>query len=236
MATRCWLAFPTVVLLCALSSDHASAQQCQLKQRIVGGVPADIKEHPWQVALIVNGGLCGGSIIAQNWVLTAAHCFNEPGQISEARVKAGSTNYQLGGAWSAIERVVIHERYQAALNEAKKIREDTQRADAIEHIASETGFDLALVKLKLPPAGLVIPLAPPDHKLQPCDLLDVTGWGRTREQGVTSNVLLKATVPYVDTAVCNEADAYNGKIKPGMLCAGYDDGGVDSSRAIAADR
>jgi secreted trypsin-like serine protease len=43
-------------------------------RRIVGGEKTDIKQHPWQVALTIGRSLCGGSIIAQKWVLTAAHC------------------------------------------------------------------------------------------------------------------------------------------------------------------
>lgn len=41
---------------------------------IVGGNNTNISQVPWQVLLDVNGGLCGGSIIAPNWVVTACHC------------------------------------------------------------------------------------------------------------------------------------------------------------------
>src|SRR5262249_38683933 len=64
--------------------------------------------------------------------------------------------------------------------------------------------------------------------LKPCDPLEVTGWGRTYEGGATSSDLMKATVPYVDSAVCNEPSAYNGSILPGMMCAGLHEGGVDA--------
>ena len=46
--------------------------------RIVGGSKAGIHEYPWQVYIElkknVNVGICGGSIIGDLWVLTAAHC------------------------------------------------------------------------------------------------------------------------------------------------------------------
>jgi len=41
----------------------------------VGGVEAPRNGFPYQVALIINNaGFCGGSIISEQWALTAAHC------------------------------------------------------------------------------------------------------------------------------------------------------------------
>ena len=44
-------------------------------RRVVGGKMAGANEFPWMVALIIGSkNLCGGSIIADRWILTAAHC------------------------------------------------------------------------------------------------------------------------------------------------------------------
>ena len=61
--------------------------------KIVGGSEVTIEEYPWQVFLIVGEYMCGGSIIDENWILTAAHCTDglTPGEIT---VYAGSTNIQ----------------------------------------------------------------------------------------------------------------------------------------------
>jgi len=198
----------TVGVMCT-SLFHASAAAedvCKDPRRIVGGVDADIKEHPWQVAIDIDGVLCGGSIIAQNWVLTAAHCFGRTKEPGRVRAKAGANNRKIGGVWAAIDRVIVHENYNA---------------DTHEH-------DLALVRLKARPAGLVIPLARPEQQLKVCQELEVTGWGRTTEGGTESQLLQKATVPYVETATCNEPNAYNGAVRSGMICAGLREGGVDS--------
>ncbi|XP_012879650.1 PREDICTED: serine protease 52-like [Dipodomys ordii] len=43
---------------------------------IVGGQPANIADFPWQVGILTQGNhLCGGAILNEWWILTAAHCF-----------------------------------------------------------------------------------------------------------------------------------------------------------------
>jgi trypsin len=173
-------------------------------RRIIGGEPTDIKEHPWQVAFNIKKAsgiyLCGGSIIAAKWVLSARHCFvNPPTDARFVKFKAGSTNIFEGGLWTEIEKIELHEAY-----------------------------DVALVKLKTVPAGRIIPLMPASAILQPGQPLEVTGWGVTEEERTSEEVLKKATVPYVDNAKCNEADAYNNRILPHEMCAGRREGGIDS--------
>lgn len=54
-------------------SDSASPQQ-----RIVGGVNAVEGEWPWQVSLHFSGQLyCGASVLSDEWLISAAHCFSK---------------------------------------------------------------------------------------------------------------------------------------------------------------
>ena len=45
-------------------------------QRIVGGEEANPHSWPWQISLGYGSSshFCGGSVLSQNWAITAAHC------------------------------------------------------------------------------------------------------------------------------------------------------------------
>ena len=179
-------------------------------RRIVGGAPTDIQNHLWQVAINIKRTegtyLCGGSLVAQNWVLSAAHCFRASDQLDAVRVKAGATNYIDQGIWSDVTKVVIHENYNSKTHE----------------------HDLSMVKFRMNPLGRVIPLVQAASNIPVNQPLEVTGWGTTTEGGQISKTLLQAAVPYVDNNTCNEPASYNGRVLPGMMCAGHRDGEIDS--------
>src|SRR6266404_2053773 len=64
--------------------------------RIIGGTRASQGEIPYQVSLFMDGRhMCGGTIIADKWVVTAAHCVAHQGQATAAehiKIIYGSTS------------------------------------------------------------------------------------------------------------------------------------------------
>ena len=62
-----------------LTSHDFNSKDCGVGgplNRVIGGENASPNSWPWQVSLSWRGShMCGGSIIAPNWILTAAHCF-----------------------------------------------------------------------------------------------------------------------------------------------------------------
>ena len=178
--------------------------------RIIHGENADINDYPWQVAILVRKSsgtyLCGGSLIAQRRILTAAHCFEPGSRPADVLVKAGATHFLTEGTWTAVEQIALHPLYDARSYQN----------------------DIALVVPSALTQGRVIPIADGVLALQEGEPLEITGWGATLEGGPPANQLQKATVPYVDNSECNNANAYAGAVTPQMMCAGHREGGIDS--------
>lgn len=89
---------------CGCSASAASVP------RIVGGEVVNSSFWGWAVSIrLGTGGLCGGSIIASRWILTAAHCVYSY-FATQITVYAGS-NTMWSGQSRSVSNVYIHENY-----------------------------------------------------------------------------------------------------------------------------
>ncbi|XP_013115625.2 trypsin alpha-3-like [Stomoxys calcitrans] len=166
--------------------------------RIVGGRPISINRVPWQLALYDGGYfICGASIISRDWVLTAAHCVEGGGNFA---VRAGSTYVNRGGQIRYANAVIIHSRYNSRT----------------------FNYDIALLRVRqsfrITPNVRPIPLAKRNRSLP--DRFFVSGWGRTRENGQTSNRLRGVTIAKITRPRCQRQYAPVGiGITVNMICA-----------------
>lgn len=185
-------------------------------RRIVGGLETSVSVCPYIVAISKHGRhWCGGSIIDEQWVLTAAHCmqavFEEDRRIlTPYTVRAGSSYHSRGGYQARINKLFFPHQY------------NPDGAD----------YDFCLLRLDRPlPIGrsiAVLDLPARDYALEVDDILVVSGWGSTDKTGnghVPDRVRF-VPVPLLSTNKCQRA--YKFPITPRMICAGYSEGGKDA--------
>ncbi|XP_063595502.1 transmembrane protease serine 9-like, partial [Penaeus indicus] len=84
--------------------------------RIVNGAAASMGEYPYQVAVLStvqnSQNRCGGAIIKERWILTAAHCFYDlsGNKATDVEVRYGSIDIN-GGTSVTASRFIDHPRY-----------------------------------------------------------------------------------------------------------------------------
>lgn len=197
------------------AEDRSLAESAmRIDPRIVGGRSIDIASAPWQVALVrgyiseQRSQFCGGSLIARDTVLTAAHCIDNSiikKESSRVNVVAGTSTYISGGERISVSSLYIHPKW------------DPTTMD----------YDVAILKLSAD-SSLGEPISISTEPLSPPAQLFVSGWGAISQGGSGSIDLLGVELPMVPTARCNLAESYGGAITERMFCAGVREGGRDS--------
>ncbi|XP_012285284.1 serine protease easter-like [Orussus abietinus] len=196
-----------------------------LSQRIVGGEKAGIDEFPWMALLEYdkpNGRVtaCGGVLISDRYVLTAAHCLKGKDLPRTWRL----SSVRLGEYNTETEHDCI-----ADGEDSQVCADDPISVGIEEHIAHEDyvpqsrdqRFDIALLRLtrSVSFTNFIKPIClPSDESLGP--KLVVAGWGKT-ETKTESNIKLKLTLPLADGAECNRTYGNAGvRLGGGQICAG----------------
>jgi secreted trypsin-like serine protease len=157
--------FAGLLVLLGVVCRPPSAARAEDTEMIVAGTEAPEGKYPYQVCLYSsmadNMGFCGGSIIASQWVLTAAHCLSE-----------GDDHKGPNTAKRPADVVVGY-----GSNDRKK----TKKIAAAKIIVRQGHGDVALIKLQKPIADpKAITLANPDTDrkyLVPGAKVTITGWG-----------------------------------------------------------
>lgn len=203
----------SVALLCALSCNC----QSDLAGRIIGGDVISAYYCPHQVSLrrrtnskSAYAHVCGGSLLDERTILTAAHCVNS--RLAENFLVVAGTELRAGmdgGIVTRVQKIVQHANYNSSITD-----NDIALMFVAPPFPIETHLKIASIELatEQPAAGTVA---------------TVSGWGATAEGGFSSDQLQRVQVPLVDKQVCQAAYDWR-PITDGMLCAAAPGGGKDA--------
>lgn len=202
--------------------------------RISNGNLTRVFDHPWMVLLqyrhkgAIIGG-CGGSLINQRYVLTAAHCIRTRSSLQLAQARLGEHTRN-----SDVDCNVFKDEL------GNEIERDC--AGAVEDIGIESSVvhpdfnkprrfsnDIGLIRLDRDVVAKdhIQPLCLPvteELRTKQFPRYLVTGWGATENQ-TGSDVLLKAVVPRVDNDNCQQRmvqNRLNIQLTDKQMCAGGD--------------
>jgi len=191
--------------------------QPEIATRIIGGEAAVPGSWPWQVHLSVCGkwdkvtrecNICGGSLISDKWIVTAAHCIPEE---PEGTVMVGAYSVSEGGTERIrVKRFVAHPSW----NYPSMFDNDI----AVLELEFGAQFNEKVSPICLPQKSVCF------TEGTPCV---VTGWGLINERGGFPDKLQEVAVKLISRERCRQYSGYN-HITDRMTCAGYESGGYDA--------
>lgn len=170
--------------------------------RIVNGEDAVPGSWPWQVSLQDSTGFhfCGGSLINENWVVTAAHC----GVSTSHLVVAGE--FDQGSSQEAVQVLKIAKVFKNPSFNLLTIRNDI----TLIKLAKPATFSKTVSAVCLPEATDDFPAG---------TQCVTTGWGKIKSSATTTpDKLQQAVLPLVSKADCQKY--WGTRITDVMICAG----------------
>ncbi|XP_045489522.1 chymotrypsin-2-like [Pieris rapae] len=160
--------------------------------RVVGGTDAPDGALPYQVSLqhsdYNNFAFCGGAIISDRFILTAAHCLQDV-SAKDVSVLAGTNNKNSGGTRYKVDKIINHEKYTARpnVNDIALLR-TTEKIQFTEKVKA-------------------IEIATEDPK--PGDKCKLSGWGFTTQNQRNSPNKLQ----WLDVKIMSDKDCKNSDLK-----------------------
>ncbi|XP_068592651.1 trypsin-3-like [Cebidichthys violaceus] len=186
----------------------AAAAALKEDNKFVGGYECPKNSVPYQVSLFTGYNFCGGTLLSDEWVLSAAHCQTK----SDVEVRLGEHDI-----WEP-------EGTEQHIMSAKFIRHP-------DYNSRTQDSDIMLIKLSQPATlnSYVRPATLPSKCASEGTICQISGWGSLRPSNEGSRYphqLQCLDAPLLSDDTC--FNSYPFQITENMICAGYLKGGKDS--------
>lgn len=220
---------PFPLICCPFLLNPETCGTPQLSNRIFGGIPTKLEEHPWAALIVYDTGKrivpkCGGSLLNSRYVLTAAHCIkNIPDKWKIHNVRFSVVNAtspenceivneeEICRKEYEVKNIVVHPDYEMdAINKQHDI--------AIIELKDDVSFSKYIAPICLPFDEEIIEMPIIDEEFT------VTGWGQT-EKEIISSQQLHVDLNGKSNDVCNAVfGVANVTLTGNHLCVGGDKG------------
>merc|ERR1711931_33018 len=170
-------------------------------ERIVGGHEAEEHQWPWQVALFIDDAwFCGGSLINENYVLTAAHCVDGASYFD---IMAGAHNVRAASEPNRVE-ITSYNGWTHPQWDTNTHANDL----ALIELPSPIDFNDYISPSCLPMAG---------DTADEAELVTVTGWGKPSDNagGISPVLRMVSDLPCISNKECND---FYGIVGDGIVC------------------
>eukprot|EP00438_Fugacium_kawagutii_P010927 Skav211538 [mRNA] locus=scaffold352:473524:478241:- [translate_table: standard] len=185
-----------------------NARQCAYRWQV--SIQSTVNNQPWH--------FCGGTLISDKWVLTAAHCAAEVSdmcQLRNLRVVAGDWRRSFespGVVTRSVKKIFSSPSY---------------------NVESDNDFALIELDAPMPVTDCIGPACLPTEEQQKATDTEcvITGWGTMSSSGGLPDALQEAAVTLINQAACVTAYAkQNDTVTGNMICAsGNTDAGITDS-------
>jgi len=197
--------------------------------KIIGGVLATTERYPYLASLTYFGtAICGGSLVAKDMILTAAHC---AGYASAIELGRTDRSVPFNANKDNFERIEVAYEIKHPGWDVKTVDNDFMLMKLVGDAKRDT-----LIKLNTNPN---IPFTPKEQ-------LTIMGWGDTNadpDVNTPGVELLQAQLEYVTQDVCKSKEGeiegggyvkYESRLTDNMLCGMDEEGVVDEDTCVVS--
>lgn len=179
-----------LLIACGQNNDRFLASR-DIDSQVVKGTPSVLGARPYQVGVLKVGGQgCGGTILSQEWILTAAHCIIGDG--SDYSIRAGSLDRSSGGQVVDAKKVIINPDYRKGGSLHNRDAALIQLARPLEFNKNVSAAAIPTQEIEKRSAG-------------PGTTQVISGWGwHTSMKKEASEKLLEAPLKVMNQSVCVE--------------------------------